>query len=202
MLIYRLANPAPAIWNVLKTLVVIALFDAVVVWGIPMVILFLQHADLGLGLFFPPQAEAGEAVLGVSTLLVLWAGVVLAIKGQGTPLWFDAPRRLVIDGPYAWLRTPMVTGTLGQVIGAGIITGSVIVLLLVPVIALLWNTLIRPTEEDVMQHYFGRHFELYRRSVRCWLPMRSPWKPPPEVGPFVAVSGMPDRVRQRRKRRQ
>ena len=201
MLIYRLATPAPAIWNVLKTPVLIALFDAIVVWGVPTLILLVQHADTGLDPFFPPQIEVGEAILAVSTVLVVWAGLMLAIKGGGTPLSLDAPRRLVITGPYAWFRTPMVTGTLGQVIGVGLIGGSVIVVLLVPVIAVLWNTIIRPTEEDVMQHLFGRGFELYRRSVRCWLPMRSPWKPPPEFGPF-ALSGLPEKgSRQWRRRR-
>ena len=200
MLIYRLANPAPAIWNVIKTLVAIAIFDAIVVAGSPKLILMLQYADTGLDIFFPPQIQVGEGVLIAGTLLVLWAGMMLAISGQGTPLSFDAPRRLVIGGPYAWLRTPMVTGTLAQLIGVGIISGSVIVLALFPVVALLWNSFVRPTEEDVLQHLFGRNFELYRRSVRAWLPMRSPWRPPPELGAF-ALSDIPDRLQYRRRKR-
>jgi protein-S-isoprenylcysteine O-methyltransferase Ste14 len=200
VLIYRLANPAPAIWNVIKTLVAIAIFDAIVVAGIPKLILMLQSADTGLDFFFPPQVEIGEGIIIAGTLLVLWAGMTLAIRGQGTPLFFDAPRRLVIGGPYAWLRTPMVTGTLLQLIGVGVMTGSVLVLALFPVVALIWTSLVRPAEEDVLQHLFGRNFELYRRSVRAWLPMWSPWKPPPEFGPF-ALSDIPDSVLQRRRRR-
>ncbi len=200
MLIYRLANPAPAIWNIIKTLVSIAVFDAIVVAGLPKLILMLQYADTGLDIFFPPQIEIGEGVVIVGTLLVLWAGMTLAINGQGSPLSFDAPRRLVISGPYAWLRTPMVTGTLLQLIGVGAMTGSILVLGLVPVVALIWTFLVRPAEEDVLQHLFGRNFELYRRSVRAWLPMRSPWKPPPEYGPF-SLSDIPDSVLQRRRRR-
>jgi protein-S-isoprenylcysteine O-methyltransferase Ste14 len=107
------------------------------------------------------------ALFGASTFLVLWGDMMLAVEGQGTPPWFDAPRWLVSSGPYAWLRTPMVTGTLGQVVGAVFITGSVIVVAFVPVIALVWNRFIRPPEEDLMQHFFGRSFELYRRGVRC-----------------------------------
>lgn len=199
MRIYRLANPAPTAWNLLKTLISIALFDAVVVWGLPMLLLTLQHADTGIDLFFPPQILLGEAILTASSVMVLWGGFMLAVRGGGTPFSFDAPRRLVIDGPYAWFRTPMVTGTLGQVIGVGFITGSVVVLLLPPVIALLWNTFVRPTEEDQLQHLFGREYEVYRRSVRCWLPMRSPWRPPPGFAP-VRLEDMPERVRGRRRR--
>lgn len=199
MRIYRLANPAPTAWNVLKTLIAVALFDAIVVWGIPMVLVRIQHSGAGLDLFFPPQVAIGEGMLTASTVLVLWAGFMLAIKGGGTPFAFDAPRRLVVDGPYAWLRTPMVTGTLGQIVGVGFITGSVVVLLLPPVVALLWNTFIRPTEEDQLQHLFGRGFELYRRGVRCWLPMRAPWRPPSGFAP-VKLEDLPERVRGRRKR--
>jgi protein-S-isoprenylcysteine O-methyltransferase Ste14 len=200
VLIYRLARPAPAIWNVIKTLLLIALFDAVVVAGIPILILMIQHADTGLDLFFPPQPDVGQGVLAAGSLLVIWAGLTLAIKGDGTPLPFDAPRRLVISGPYAWLRTPMVTGTLVQIIGVGMMTGSVLIVVLFPAVALVWNTFVRPAEEDVLQHLFGRNFELYRRSVRCWLPMRGPWKPPPEIGPF-ALSDIPESTSRRRRHR-
>ena len=200
MPIFRVANPAPASWNVLKTLLAIAGFDAIVLWGIPNLLLMVQHADAGLDLFFPPDVALGDAVLVASTCMVLWAGILLAIDGGGTPLPFDAPRRLVIAGPYAWLRTPMVTGTLGQVVGVGVITGSVLVVVFPLVIALLWNSFIRPTEEERLQQRFGRQFELYRRSVRCWLPMRSPWKPPAGFAP-VALADMPDVERPRRRRR-
>lgn len=196
---YRLANPAPVAWNILKTLIAIALFDAIVVGGLPTLILTIQHADTGLDLFFPPQIELGEVVLALGTLMVVWAGMTLAIRGEGTPLAFNSPRRLVISGPYAWLRTPMVTGTMGQIIGVGIITGSVLVIALFALVGLIWNTFIRPTEEEVLQRIFGREFELYRRSVRCWLPMRSPWRRPSGYSP-VSVSDVPDDTGRQRKR--
>ena len=194
---FRVARPAHAIWNVAKTVAAIALFDAVVVWAIPTLVLYLYQTDADIGLSFPPQVAAGAVVLAVSSALVLWAGITLAIEGQGTPLPFDAPRRLVIGGPYAWFRTPMVSGTLGQVTGVAVMTGSVFVLLLVPVLALLWNTLVRTSDDVTLQHLFGRRYELYRRSVRCWLPRRAAWRPPPEVGPF-ATATLPDRPRRRR----
>jgi protein-S-isoprenylcysteine O-methyltransferase Ste14 len=199
VLTYRLAKRAPAIWNVFKTLVVIALFDAIVVWGLPTLILRVQREGVGIDLFFPALVEAGKVMLAAGTLLVLWAGMMLAIAGQGTPLPFDAPRRLVVGGPYAWLRTPMVTGTLGQVVGVSFISGSVIILLLFPLIAFLWTTIFRSTEEDVLQLHFGRDYELYRRSVRCWLPMRAPWRPPADYVP-LSVSDMHKAPRRRRRR--
>lgn len=81
MRIYRLANPAPIAWNLLKTLIAVALFDAVVVWGIPMLLVRIQHSGVGLDLFFPPQNAIGEVILTASTVMVLWAAWMLAAKG-------------------------------------------------------------------------------------------------------------------------
>ena len=200
MLTYRLANPAPAVWNVLKTLVIVAVFSGVLAWMVPTAIVNLQRESGDFdALFFPQQVQAGRIVFAAASLLVLWAGLVLAIKGGGTPLSFDAPRRLVIGGPYAWLRTPMVTGTLLQCVGFGLMKGSIVVIVLGFGFALLWNTLVRPHEENQLQHLFGRSFEAYRRNVRCWLPMRWPWTPPDDVPP-ITLEDTPDPARRRRRK--
>ena len=45
---------------------------------------------------------------------------MLAVRGRGTPVPFDCPPRLVIAGPYAYIRNPMAVSALaGQNIGAG-----------------------------------------------------------------------------------
>jgi len=195
----RIANPAPAVWNVVKTLVIVALFNAVFVWAIPAAIVSLQRESGDFdALFFPPQLEIGRGVLVAASLVVFWASMMLAIRGGGTPVPFDAPRRLVVGGPYAWLRTPMVTGTVMQGVGLTLMAGSIVVIVYFVTFALLWNTFVRPTEEDRMQSQFGRDFELYRRSVRCWLPMRTPWRRPEgETGP-ITLDETPDPNRRRR----
>lgn len=202
MPLYRFARPAPAIWNVVKTLFAMVLFYGVVVLAIPTLIVNLQRENGDFdALFFPEQVLFGEIVFILASLLVLWAGLTLAIKGAGTPFSFDAPRRLVINGPYAWLRTPMVTGTIFQGVGVGIMTGSIVVIVYFVVFALLWNSFVRPTEEDQMQSWWGRDFELYRRSVRCWLPMRRPWGGPAGDVPPIGISETPDpNIRYRRRK--
>jgi protein-S-isoprenylcysteine O-methyltransferase Ste14 len=200
MVLYRLARPAPAAWNLLKTLGMIVVFMMVCVWAIPKGIVSLQRESGQFdALFFPPQESLGLAVFAVATVLVLWAGLTLAVTGGGTPVSFDAPRRLVISGPYAWLRTPMVTGAFLQGMGLGLMEGSIVVILLFAVFALLWNSFVRPSEENHMQSIFGRDFELYRRSVRCWLPMRSAWRGPVGDVPPITLAETPDPGRRRRK---
>lgn len=184
----------------LKTLAIIVAFTVVFVWAIPKGIVSLQRQSGQFdALFFPPQESLGLAVFAAATVLVLWGGLTLASRGGGTPLSFDAPRRLVIGGPYAWLRTPMVTGAILQGVGLGLMEGSIVVILLFALFALLWNSFVRPTEENHLQSLFGRDFELYRRSVRCWLPMRSAWRGPVGDVPPITLAETPDPGRRRRR---
>ena len=52
--LYRSANPAPVLWNVVKTLVVVVVFNAVVVWAIPTLVVNYQRESGDFdALFFP-----------------------------------------------------------------------------------------------------------------------------------------------------
>jgi protein-S-isoprenylcysteine O-methyltransferase Ste14 len=201
MSLYRLARVASPMQNVVKTLVIVAIFTAIVIGVIPTTLVKLQRASGDFdALFFPPQVPLGIAALGAGSVLLLWGALMLALHGAGTPLSFDGPRRLVIDGPYAWLRTPMVTGTIVQGAGIGLIHGSILVFLFFAGFALFWNSFVRPGEEHHMQGLWGRDFELYRRSVRCWLPMRSPWGGPAGDVPPITLAETPDPGRRRRRK--
>ncbi len=48
------------------------------------------------------------AILGLLGAVVFLHSVwVLAVRGQGTPLFFDPPKKLTKSGPYKWVRNPM-----------------------------------------------------------------------------------------------
>ena len=199
MPIYRQARPAPAFWHVLKTLPVLGIFWIVALGLAPILMVRLQQAAGLDQLFFTIQTGAGLGLLAAGTALVVWSVVAFANAGGGTPMSFDAPRRLVISGPYAWLRNPMVLGFMVQGIGVGLMAGSIPVILLYLLAGLWWNLLVRPRDEDQLQKIFGRDLELYRRHVPCWLPLRRRWSPPPLTGP-ISLDELPQR-RYRRKRR-
>jgi protein-S-isoprenylcysteine O-methyltransferase Ste14 len=177
--------------------VVVAIWSVAVVWALPLAITRAERdADFDVP-GFQELPVIGLALVVAGSLLVLWAAVTMALAGRGTPLTFAAPRRLVVTGPYAWLRNPMVVGTLVQGVGLGAMYGSLPVLLLFACGALVWNLLRRHDDEDELQRVFGREFELYRRSVRCWLPMRKRWSPPPGTTPISYA----ELNRKRRRRR-
>ncbi len=52
----------------------------------------------------------GMAMAAVGASLALWCVGTFVRLGRGTPAPFDPPRRLVVAGPYRFVRNPMYLG--------------------------------------------------------------------------------------------
>ena len=182
---YRPADRAPTAWLIIKTLVYL-----IVLWGgglylLPRLMIAWQDA-IGLHhLFFEQQQTVAVVIMVVASMISCWCAMLLAVKGRGTPARVDAPRRLVINGPYAWVRNPMVVTGLAQGVAVALYTGSAMILILVLLAGVFWHFVRRKAEEKDLQRAFGRDYELYRRSVRCWMPQRRRWAP---AQPEAAIS--------------
>lgn len=101
--------------------------------------------------------------------LWLWATVVLVASGDGTPLPLDPPRRLVVSGPYRWIRNPMHVGLIAFFVGEALLFRSVVFLVVVALLALatvLWSR----HEERELERRFDGPYVRYRDSVPGWFP--------------------------------
>ena len=106
-------------------------------------------------------------------VLYLWCAGAFTFIGKGTPAPIDAPKVLVIQGPYQWVRNPMYIAVLSVVIGEAILFRS---FLLVGYALLVWlvvHLFVIFVEEPSLRGQFGGSYETYLRTVRRWLP-RSP----------------------------
>ena len=57
---------------------------------------------------FVGAPQVGGILIGaIGAVLALWCLLAFAFIGKGTPAPFDPPRRLVIRGPYRFVRNPM-----------------------------------------------------------------------------------------------
>jgi protein-S-isoprenylcysteine O-methyltransferase Ste14 len=119
---------------------------------------------------FPGSAAAGWALFALGSVLGLWSAWSMASIGRGTPLPLDPPHRLVIAGPYAFVRNPMAIAGLIQGLAVAIGAGSWALLAYVVLGAMAWQVVIRPQEETELHVRFGAAYRRYTLSVRCWLP--------------------------------
>jgi protein-S-isoprenylcysteine O-methyltransferase Ste14 len=134
---YRTAISNNGIWNVVKTLLQTSAFWVVFLYFIPGLIIEFEH-HFGIKHF-----ENGEVVgwllLIVFSLLGLYSGYTMSWFGKGTPLPLDCPQKLVIAGPYKYVRNPMAVAGIGQGISVGVIFGSPMVILYAVSGAFLWH---------------------------------------------------------------
>ena len=152
----------------------------VVFWGLflvalPLIIAFLERR-WGVGFEFAGFiAPAGVVVLVLASALGLSSAFVMSTRGHGTPLPSAMPNRLVIAGPYRWVRNPMAVAGILQGVAVGLILSSWLVVAYALVGSLLWNYAVRPSEEADLEARFGDDYVHYARDVRCWWPRRPLW---------------------------
>jgi protein-S-isoprenylcysteine O-methyltransferase Ste14 len=112
----------------------------------------------------------GMIVGTAGAVIALWCIFTFVRIGRGTPAPFDPPRRLVIRGPYRFVRNPMYIGaglTLG---GAALFYESRPLLAYVCLFLLVCHLFVVTYEEPTLQRTFGPDYEAYRHRVRRWLP--------------------------------
>lgn len=168
----REAVAASTAWNIAKTLSQTIIFWTVFLGLLPWAVLSLETA-LGLS-WWKFEGVSAQVVGGILFVLGgalgLTSGIVMAARGQGTPLPADCPRALVVVGPYRYLRNPMAVAGLSQGIAVGIILGSPAVVIYALCGAPVWDHFVRPWEEADLERRFGDDYRRYRAEVRCWLP--------------------------------
>jgi protein-S-isoprenylcysteine O-methyltransferase Ste14 len=146
-----------------------------VFWGfflgvLPLAVAFLERR-WGLDITFPSAAiVAGAIVFTAASALGIWSGITMAVRGDGTPLPAAMPNRLVIAGPYRYIRNPMATAGIVQGAAVGLMLSSWLVIVYAIVGSMIWNYAVRPLEEADLEERFGAEFGRYRDTVRCWVP--------------------------------
>jgi protein-S-isoprenylcysteine O-methyltransferase Ste14 len=91
-----------------RALTYATVFAGVLLWFVPAEILALTglRAPQGFGLL-----QASGMLVGIAGLaLALTCVLAFVTLGKGTQAPFDPPRRLVVRGPYRFLRNPMYLG--------------------------------------------------------------------------------------------
>ena len=133
----------------------------------------LSWAGIARPMATGPLQIAGMIIGGIGAAIALWCVFTFAAIGKGTPAPFDPPRRLVIEGPYRFVRNPMYIGATLGLAGAAIFYGSLSLSIYVGAFLLAAHLFVVFYEEPTLGKSFGAEYEAYCQRVGRWVPGRT-----------------------------
>ena len=139
------------------------------------------------------QLPGWQLQIGIQLMLLLALPGVAAVmefatRGDGTPIPYDPPKRLVTSGIYRYVANPMqVSCTLVMFCWAGILQNGW--LLLAAAMAAIYSAGIADWDERRdLKLRFGDPWQEYRTQVRNWLPRWRPFHAGEPAKIYIAAS--------------
>lgn len=125
-----------------------------------------------------------DVVLALGGVVALACGVALFAAslhhffkyGQGTLAPWDPPRRLVVRGPYRYVRNPMIAGVLFMLFGVALTLRSIPHATWAGTFLIINAVYIPLLEEPLLESRFGDEYVRYRRHVRRFIPRLRAWR--------------------------
>jgi protein-S-isoprenylcysteine O-methyltransferase Ste14 len=133
------------------------------------------HPAFGATLLQIVAQIAGVTLCAIGAFLFATSLRRFATEGEGTLAPWDPPRRLVLHGPYRYVRNPMISGVVFVVFGEALVLLSrphLTWALTFLAINLLYIPLL---EEPQLKGRFGADYVEYCRHVPRLIPRLRPW---------------------------
>ena len=108
--------------------------------------------------------------------IYLWSVWNFASRGRATPLPIDAPKRLIIQGPYLYTRNPMYLALFAALLGWNLLYQGTGLLIYSLAVAALVTLFVIGYEEPHLQREFGAEYDAYTARVPRWV-LRPPRLP-------------------------
>ena len=112
----------------------------------------------------------GVALIVLGGIGILAFLVQFVREGHGTPAPFMPPRRLVVRGPFRYVRNPAYVCAVSLVAGQSLYLGKLGVLFYAGFLALAFHFFVVFFEEPTLRAKFGADYEEYCRRVPRWIP--------------------------------
>jgi protein-S-isoprenylcysteine O-methyltransferase Ste14 len=123
-------------------------------------------------------ALAGVVVGGIGLALFLASLRRFSTEGEGTLAPWDPPRRLVVRGPYRYVRNPMISGVIFVLFGEAALLRSAPHLTWALTFVAINAIYIPLLEEPMLADRFGEDYRRYKANVPRFLPRLKPWDSP------------------------
>lgn len=126
----------------------------------------------------------GELSLQLAGVLLLALGAVFFVsslrrfagEGEGTLAPWDPPRKLVVRGPYRYVRNPMISGVVLFLFGEALVLLSPAHAVWAAAFLALNAVYIPAIEEPQLERRFGDSYREYCRHVPRVIPRLTPWR--------------------------
>jgi protein-S-isoprenylcysteine O-methyltransferase Ste14 len=102
----------------------------------------------------------------------VWTVRLFSRIGKGTLAPWDPTKRLVVEGPYAHVRNPMITGVLALLVGEALIFGCLAIAIWAAAFVVINHVFFLAYEEPAVERRFGDEYRRYKENVPRWLPRR------------------------------
>lgn len=115
-------------------------------------------------------------LLALGFFLVIWTMRLFATVGKGTPAPWDPIDKLIVTGPYAYVRNPMLSGVFCLLFAEALLFQSK-ALLIYALIFIAINAIYFPlSEEKGLLKRYGEDYAEYKRNVPRFLPRLTPYR--------------------------
>ena len=123
----------------------------------------------------PILAALGLPLIALGLALLGWTVSLFVRVGRGTLAPWDPTERIVVVGPYAHVRNPMISGVWSVLLGEAILFASREIAVWAGLFLVVNHLYFVLSEEPGLVRRFGESYEHYRRNVPRWIPRRRPW---------------------------
>ena len=146
---------------------------------IAFLLIYLPARVLSWSGIIRPATIATPQIVGIiigsaGAAVALWCVFTFVWLGKGTPAPFDPPHRLVVRGPYQFVRNPMYLGAGIAIAGAAVFYNSITLFAYSCAFFVVAHLFVLSYEEPKLQRTFGSDYDAYRRTVGRWWPRMRP----------------------------
>jgi protein-S-isoprenylcysteine O-methyltransferase Ste14 len=157
-----------SLWALAGTVVFGSTFVAFVLIYVPYLITRWHFDGPLLGLRVTRAIGVLLMALAMPLMLDFFARFVR--EGRGTPAPFAPPQRLVVGGPFRYVRNPAYAAAEIFVVGQGLLLGSWETVAYAGVFAIVSHLFVVLYEEPTLRATFGADYDEYCHTVPRWLP--------------------------------
>lgn len=123
------------------------------------------------------QSAVGGSLCTIGLVLLVATIFSFIRRGRGTLAPWDPPSRLVVHGPYAHTRNPMISGVAFVLLGETALSWSLSILIWFLVFVVVNTVYFKVSEEPRLVSRFGDEYLEYRKQVPMWIPRLRKRKP-------------------------